>query len=156
LGFRFAASGARNQENGPMRHGNAHRKLNKTTSHRRAMMANMAASLIRHEQITTTLPKAKELKPFFERLVTLAKKGDLAARRLAISRIRDKDAVGKLFATLGERYKSRAGGYVRVLKAGFRQGDAAPVAIVELVDRDPAAKGAEDRARTEQAAQATE
>jgi large subunit ribosomal protein L17 len=135
-----------------MRHGNAHRKLNKTTSHRKAMMANMASSLIRHEQITTTLPKAKELKPFFERLVTLAKKGDLAARRLAISRIRDKDAVGKLFSTLGERYKERAGGYVRVLKAGFRHGDAAPVAIIELVDRDPDAKGAEDRARAEAAA----
>src|SRR5215468_7244999 len=130
-----------------MRHGNAHRKLNKTTSHRKAMMANMASSLIRHEQITTTLPKAKELKPFFERLVTLAKKGDLAARRLAISRIRDKDAVSKLFSTLGERYRERAGGYVRVLKAGFRHGDAAPVAIIELVDRDPDAKGAEDRAR---------
>jgi large subunit ribosomal protein L17 len=136
-----------------MRHGNAHRKLNRTSSHRRAMMANMAASLIRHEQITTTLPKGKELKPFFERLVTLAKKGDLSARRLAISRIRDKDAVSKLFSTLGARYKDRAGGYVRVLKAGFRYGDAAPMAIVELVDRDLAAKGAEDKARLEAAAE---
>jgi large subunit ribosomal protein L17 len=139
-----------------MRHGNAHRKLNKTPSHRRAMLANMAASLIRHEQITTTLPKAKELKPFFERLVTLAKKGDLAARRLAISRIRDKDAVSKLFSTLGARYKTRAGGYVRVLKAGFRYGDAAPMAIIELVDRDPEAKGAEDRERVAAAAEAAE
>jgi len=139
-----------------MRHGHGHRKLNRTSSHRQAMMANMAASLIRHEQITTTLPKAKELKPFFERLVTLAKKGDLAARRLAISRIRDKDAVSKLFGALGERYKTRAGGYVRVLKAGFRHGDAAPMAIIELVDRDPEAKGAEDRARAAAEAETAE
>jgi large subunit ribosomal protein L17 len=139
-----------------MRHGNAQRKLNRTASHRRAMLANMTASLIRHEQITTTLPKAKELKPVFERLVTLAKKGDLSARRLAIARIRDKDAVAKLFATLGPRYKDRAGGYVRVLKAGFRHGDAAPMAIVELVDRDPEAKGAEDKARVAAETEAAE
>jgi large subunit ribosomal protein L17 len=139
-----------------MRHGNAHRKLNKTSTHRTAMLANMAASLIKHEQITTTLPKAKELRPFFERLVTLAKKGGLSNRRLAISRLRDKDAVGKLFETLGERYKDRAGGYVRVLKAGFRYGDAAPMAVIELVDRDPDAKGADDRARVEAEAEAAE
>lgn len=132
-----------------MRHGHGHRKLNRTASHRKAMLANMAASLIRHEQITTTLPKAKELKPFVERLVTLAKKGGLANRRMAIARVRDKDAVGKLFDTLGERYKERGGGYTRVLKAGFRQGDAAPMAIIEFVDRDESAKGAEDRARHE-------
>lgn len=130
-----------------MRHGAAHRKLNRTASHRKAMFANMAASLIRHEQIATTLPKAKELRPFVEKLVTLAKKGDLGSRRLAIARVRDKDAVAKLFDTLGARYKERQGGYVRVLKAGFRQGDAAPMAIIEFVDRDPEAKGAEDRAR---------
>ncbi len=139
-----------------MRHGNAHRKLNVTSTHRRAMMANMAASLIKHEQITTTLPKAKELKPFFDRLVTLAKKGDLSSRRLAISRIRDKDAVSKLFETLGERYKDRAGGYSRVMKAGFRFGDSAPMAVIELIDRDPAAKGAEDRARAEAEAELAE
>ena len=106
-----------------------------------------AASLIRHEQITTTLPKAKELRPFVEKLVTLAKKGGLANRRLAISRIRDRDAVGKLFDTLGERYKTRAGGYIRVLKAGFRYGDSAPRAVIELVDRDESVKGREDRER---------
>jgi large subunit ribosomal protein L17 len=139
-----------------MRHGNAHRKLNMTTPHRRAVMANMAASLIRHEQITTTLPKAKELRPYVEKLVTLAKKGGLANRRLAIARIRDKDAVGKLFETLGERYKTRAGGYVRVLKAGFRQGDNAPMAIIELVDRDEEAKGAEDHARVAAEAEAAD
>ena len=132
-----------------MRHANGYRKLNRTSSHRKAMLANMAASLIRHEQITTTLPKAKELKPFVDKLVTLAKKGGLANRRLAIARVGDKDAVGKLFDTLGERYKERPGGYSRVLKAGFRYGDAAPMAVIELVDRDPEAKGAEDRARVE-------
>src|SRR5580658_7376988 len=101
-----------------MRHGIAHRKLNRTHAHRTAMFANMAASLIKHEQITTTLPKAKELRPFVEKLVTLAKKGDLHARRLAISRVRDIDQVGKLFATIGPRYNTRRGGYTRVLKAG--------------------------------------
>ena len=124
-----------------MRHGYAHRKLGRTTSHRTAMFANMAASLIKHEQITTTLPKAKELRPFVEKLVTLAKKGDLHARRIAISRVRDVGQVGKLFETLGPRYKSRKGGYTRVLKAGFRYGDNAPVAVIEFVDRDPDAKG---------------
>ena len=130
-----------------MRHGIAHRKLNRTASHRRAMFANMAASLIEHEQIVTTLPKAKELKPFMDKLITLAKKGDLAARRLAISKIRNEEQVKKLFDTLGERYSERNGGYTRVLKAGFRHGDNAPLAVSELVDRDPEAKGAADRAR---------
>ncbi len=124
-----------------MRHGIAHRKLGRTSAHRTAMFANMAASLIKHEQIITTLPKAKELRPFVEKLVTLAKKGDLHARRIAISRVRDRDQVGKLFETLGPRYKGRNGGYIRVLKAGFRYGDNAPVAVIEFVDRDPAAKG---------------
>lgn len=132
-----------------MRHGVAHRKLNRTASHRKAMFANMAASLIEHEQIVTTLPKAKELKPIMDKLVTLAKKGDLHARRQAISQIRNKDAVKKLFEIMGERYKDRNGGYTRVLKAGFRFGDNAPRAVIELVDRDEAAKGAGDRARHE-------
>jgi large subunit ribosomal protein L17 len=124
-----------------MRHGAAHRKLGRTASHRTAMFANMSAALIKHEQIITTLPKAKELRPFVEKLVTLAKKGDLHARRIAISRVRDVDQVGKLFSTLGPRYKDRKGGYIRVLKAGFRHGDNAAMAVIEFVDRDPAAKG---------------
>jgi large subunit ribosomal protein L17 len=124
-----------------MRHGVAHRKLGRTTSHRTAMFANMAASLIKHEQITTTLPKAKELRPFVEKLVTLAKRGDLHARRIAISRVRDVTQVRKLFETIGPRYKARDGGYTRVLKAGFRFGDNAPVAVIEFVDRDVEAKG---------------
>ncbi len=124
-----------------MRHGVAHRKLGRTTAHRTAMFANMAASLIKHEQIVTTLPKAKELRPFVEKLVTLAKRGDLHARRIAISRVRDVDQVGKLFGTLGPRYKAREGGYIRVLKAGFRYGDNAPLAVIEFVDRDPSEKG---------------
>ena len=124
-----------------MRHGIAHRKLGRTSAHRQAMFANMSASLIKHEQIVTTLPKAKELRPFVEKLVTLAKKGDLHARRIAISRVRDIDQVGKLFATLGPRYAERNGGYIRVLKAGYRYGDNAPLAVIEFVDRDTAAKG---------------
>ena len=124
-----------------MRHGYARRKLGRTSAHRTAMFANMAASLIKHEQITTTLPKAKELRPFVEKLVTLAKKGDLHARRLAISKVRDVDQVGKLFATLGPRYRARSGGYIRVLRAGYRHGDNAPMAVIEFVDRDVAAKG---------------
>ena len=124
-----------------MRHGVAHRKLGRTTAHRQAMFANMAASLIKHEQIVTTLPKAKELRPFVEKLVTLAKKGDLHARRQAISQVRDVTQVGKLFATIGPRYGSRQGGYIRVLKAGFRYGDNAPMAVIEFVDRDESAKG---------------
>jgi large subunit ribosomal protein L17 len=124
-----------------MRHGIAHRKLGRTSAHRTAMFANMAASLIKHEQIITTLPKAKELRPFVEKLVTLAKRGDLHARRIAISRVRDVEQVGKLFTTLGPRYKAREGGYTRVLKAGMRYGDNAPMAVIEFVDRDPAEKG---------------
>ena len=139
-----------------MRHGVAHRKLNRTASHRRAMFANMAASLIEHEQIVTTLPKAKELKPIMDKLITLAKRGDLHARRQAISKIRDKDQVSKLFETLGPRYAERNGGYTRVLKAGFRHGDNAPMAVIELVDRDPEAKGAADRAREEEGVSAGE
>ena len=132
-----------------MRHGIAHRKLNRTSSHRKAMFANMAASLIKHEQIVTTLPKAKEMKPIMDKLVTLAKKGDLASRRRAIAKVRDKDAVKKLFEVMGDRYADRNGGYTRVLKAGYRYGDNAPMAVIELVDRDEDAKGAEDRARHE-------
>ena len=124
-----------------MRHGAAHRKLGRTTSHRTAMFANLAASLIKHEQITTTLPKAKELRPFVEKLVTLAKKGDLHARRQAISQVRDVPQVGKLFETLGPRYSERNGGYIRIMKAGFRHGDNAPMAVIEFVDRDVEAKG---------------
>jgi len=124
-----------------MRHGYAHRKLGRTSAHRTAMFANMSASLIKHEQIVTTLPKAKELRPFVEKLVTLAKKGDLHARRIAISRVRDVDQVGKLFATLGPRYRARSGGYIRVLKAGYRHGDNAPMAVIEFVDRDVREKG---------------
>ncbi|MEM9839132.1 MAG: 50S ribosomal protein L17 [Pseudomonadota bacterium] len=124
-----------------MRHGVAHRKLNRTASHRRAMFANMAASLIKHEQIVTTLPKAKELKPIADKLITLAKKGDLHARRQAISKIRDVEMVGKLFDTLGPRYQERNGGYTRVMRAGFRFGDNAPRAVIEFVDRDETAKG---------------
>lgn len=132
-----------------MRHGIAHRKLNRTASHRKAMFANMAASLIEHEQIITTLPKAKEMKPFMDKLVTLAKKGDLHSRRRAIAIVRNKAAVQKLFDVMGERYKDRQGGYTRVLKAGFRFGDNAPRAVIELVDRDEDARGAADRARHE-------
>jgi len=124
-----------------MRHGNAGRKLNRTSSHRKAMFANMSAALIKHEQIVTTLPKAKELRPIVEKLITLAKRGDLHARRQAIAQIRDEDQVKKLFAVLGDRYKDRQGGYTRILKAGFRYGDNAPVAVIEFVDRDVNAKG---------------
>ena len=124
-----------------MRHGNAHRKLGRTSSHRTAMFANMSASLIKHEQIVTTLPKAKELRPFVEKLVTLAKRGDLHARRQAVSCVRDGDQVRKLFETIGPRYAERQGGYIRVLKAGFRHGDNAPMAVIEFVDRDVDAKG---------------
>ena len=124
-----------------MRHGAAHRKLGRTSSHRTAMFANMAASLIKHEQIKTTLPKAKELRPFVEKLVTLAKKGDLHARRQAISHVRDVTQVGKLFDTIGARYAERNGGYIRIMKAGYRHGDNAPMAVIEFVDRDVDAKG---------------
>ncbi len=124
-----------------MRHRRSGRKLNRTAEHRKALFANMAAALIKHEQIVTTLPKAKDLRGVVERLITLAKRGDLHARRLAVSRVRDEAMVAKLFETLGPRYKDRAGGYTRVLKAGFRYGDSAPVAVIELVDRDESAKG---------------
>ena len=124
-----------------MRHGKVHRKLNRTAEHRRAMFANMCAALIKHEQIATTLPKAKELRRVTDRLITLAKRGDLHARRLAASRIRDDAMVAKLFETLGPRYAARPGGYTRVLKAGFRYGDSAPMAVIELVDRDTEARG---------------
>lgn len=124
-----------------MRHGLKQRKLNRTSQHRLAMLANMAASLVKHEQIVTTLPKAKELKPFVEKLITMGKKGGLANRRLAISRMRDQEQVAKLFDVLATRYADRAGGYSRVLKAGFRYGDNAPMAVIELVDRDVSAKG---------------
>src|SRR4249919_1133989 len=124
-----------------MRHGNAHRKFNRTAEHRRAMFANMCAALIKHEQITTTLPKAKDLRPIVEKLVTLGKRGGLHARRQAIAEIRDVAMVKKLFDVLGPRYKDRNGGYLRVLKAGFRYGDSAPMAVIELVDRDESARG---------------
>ena len=124
-----------------MRHGVAGRKLGVTSTHRLAMFRNMAVALIKHEQITTTLPKAKELRPVVEKLITLGKRGDLHARRQAISQLRDTKIVAKLFDTLAERYKTRAGGYARVLKAGIRYGDAADMAVIELVDRDPSAKG---------------
>ena len=124
-----------------MRHGKAHRKLNRKPEHRRAMFANMAAALIKHEQIMTTLPKAKDLRPVVEKLITLGKRGDLHARRQAVAKIRDLAMVKKLFEVLGPRYKARNGGYTRVLKAGFRYGDSAPVAVIEFVDRDEAAKG---------------
>jgi large subunit ribosomal protein L17 len=124
-----------------MRHGVAGRKLGVTTAHRQAMFRNMAVALFKHEQITTTLPKAKELRPVAEKLITLGKHGGLHARRLAYARLRDDGIVDKLFGALAERYRARAGGYTRVLKAGVRFGDAADMAVIELVDRDPAAKG---------------
>ena len=132
-----------------MRHKIAHRKLNRTASHRKAMFANMSSSLVEHEQIVTTLPKAKELRPFVEKLVTLAKKGDLNSRRIAISRMRDKEQAKKLFDVLGPRYADRPGGYIRIMKAGFRYGDNAPMAVIEFVDRDESAKGKVDRERAE-------
>jgi large subunit ribosomal protein L17 len=124
-----------------MRHGVAGRKLGVTTTHRFAMFRNMANALIKHEQITTTLPKAKELRPVAERLITLGKRGGLHARRQAYAELRDNAMVAKLFTTLADRYKARPGGYCRVLKAGIRYGDAADMAVIELVDRDPSAKG---------------
>ena len=124
-----------------MRHGKKGRKLNRTAEHRKAMFMNLAQALIKHEQIMTTLPKAKELKPVAEKLITLGKKGGLANRRLAIARLQNKELVEKIFSTLAERYEKRAGGYTRVLKAGFRKGDDAPMAIIELVERDETARG---------------
>ncbi len=124
-----------------MRHGLHGRKLNRTSAHRKAMFANMAVALLKHEQIKTTLPKAKELRPIVDKLVTLGKRGSLHARRQALAFLRDKDITGKLFDSLAARYAERHGGYTRVLRAGFRYGDAAPMAFIELVDRDPEAKG---------------
>ena len=132
-----------------MRHRKAGRKLGRISSHRKALFANMASDLIKHEQIVTTLPKAKELRPIVEKLVTLGKRGDLHSRRIALSRIGKKDIVQKLFEILAERYRDRNGGYTRVLKAGFRKGDNAPVGVIEFVDRDELAKGADDRERVE-------
>ncbi|WP_405403885.1 50S ribosomal protein L17 [Paracoccus sp. Ld10] len=132
-----------------MRHARGYRRLNRTHEHRKALFANMSGSLIEHEQIKTTLPKAKELRPIVEKLITLAKRGDLHARRQANAQLKQDMHVAKLFDVLGERYKDRQGGYVRIMKAGFRYGDMAPMAIIEFVDRDTSAKGAADRARLE-------
>ena len=139
-----------------MRHQNSGRKLNRTASHRKAMFANMAASLIQHEQIVTTLPKAKEIRPIVEKLVTLGKRGDLHARRQAISQIRDVAVVSKLFDAIASRYANRNGGYLRIMKAGYRHGDNAPLAVIEFVDRDVDAKGAADKARVAAEADAAE
>jgi large subunit ribosomal protein L17 len=132
-----------------MRHKKLGRRFGRQSAHRQAMFSNMAAALIKHEQIVTTLPKAKDLKRVIDKYITLAKRGDLNSRRLAASRLRDEEQAKKLFDVLGPRYKDRAGGYSRVLKAGFRYGDSAPRAVIELVDRDTSVKGAEDRARHE-------
>jgi large subunit ribosomal protein L17 len=134
-----------------MRHKKLGRRFSRDSSHRQAMLSNMAAALIKHEQIVTTLPKAKDLKRVIDKYITLAKRGDLNSRRLAASRLRDEDQVKKLFDVLAPRYKNRAGGYSRVLKAGFRYGDSAPRAVIELVDRDTSIKGKEDRERHEAA-----
>ncbi len=130
-----------------MRHGFSGRRLNRTSSHRKAMLSNMATALLKHEQIVTTLPKAKELRRVADKMITLGKKDSLHSRRQAIAFLQDETIVKKLFDELAPRYKERNGGYTRVLKAGFRKGDAAPVAVIELVDRNPEAKGAEDKAR---------
>jgi len=132
-----------------MRHKKLGRRFSRDSGHRQAMFSNMAAALIRHEQIVTTLPKAKDLKRVMDKYITLAKRGDLNSRRLAASRLRDEEMVKKLFDTLAARYKDKAGGYTRVLKAGFRYGDSAPRAVIEFVDRDTAAKGKDDKARVE-------
>lgn len=124
-----------------MRHGMSGRKLNRTSTARKALFANLTVALLKHEQIKTTLPKAKDLRPVAEKLISLGKRGDLHARRQAIAYLRDEKIVGKLFSVIAERYKTREGGYTRVLKAGFRHGDCAPMAIIELVDRDVSAKG---------------
>lgn len=137
-----------------MRHQNSGRKLNRTASHRKAMFANMAASLILHEQIVTTLPKAKEIRPIVEKLVTLGKRGDLHARRQAISQIRDVTVVAKLFDAIATRYATRNGGYLRIMKAGYRHGDNAPLAVIEFVERDVDAKGAADKTRVAAEAEA--
>lgn len=136
-----------------MRHGFRGRRFNRTSEHRKAMFANMSAALIKHEQIVTTLPKAKDLRPVIEKLITLGKRGDLHARRLAMSQIRDEGMVKKLFEVLGPRYKERPGGYCRIMKAGFRYGDNAPMAVIEFVDRDPSAKGKDSGPSAEAAEQ---
>lgn len=136
-----------------MRHGFRGRRFNRTSEHRKAMFANMTAALIKHEQIMTTLPKAKDLRPVIEKLITLGKRGDLHARRLAMSQIRDEGMVKKLFEVLGPRYKERPGGYCRIMKAGFRYGDNAPMAVIEFVDRDPSAKGKDSGPSAEAAEQ---
>ena len=133
-----------------MRHGKTNRRFNRRPEHRKAMLVNMAASLITHEQIVTTLPKAKDIRPIVEKLVTLGKKASLHARRQAISEMRDRVAVKKLFEVLAPRYASRNGGYLRIIKAGYRYGDMAPMAVIEFVDRDESAKGKEDLARHEE------
>ncbi|MBU8542442.1 50S ribosomal protein L17 [Roseomonas sp. F4] len=132
-----------------MRHGVSGRKLGVTTSHRLAMLRSMATALLKHEQISTTLPKAKELRPYVERIITLGKRGDLHARRQAYAQIRDPKVVDKLFSTIADRYKTREGGYTRVLKAGVRYGDAADMAVIELIERDVAAKGLDSGPRPE-------
>jgi large subunit ribosomal protein L17 len=132
-----------------MRHGKAHRKFNRTAEHRKAMFENMASSLIKHEQIVTTLPKAKDLRPIVEKLVTLGKRGDLHARRQVIAQIGNEGVVKRLFDTIAPRYAQRNGGYLRIMKAGFRHGDNAAMAVIEFVDRDTSAKGAADHARLE-------
>jgi len=139
-----------------MRHRLAGRKLNRTREHRRAMLANMAVALLKHEQILTTLPKAKELRPYTEKLITLAKRGDLHARRQAASTLRDEGSAKKLFEVIGPRYGSRPGGYIRIIKAGFRYGDMSPMAVIELVDRDPAAKGLDSGPTAEQSVEELE
>lgn len=132
-----------------MRHARGYRRLNRTHEHRKAMFSNMCGSLIEHEQIKTTVPKAKELRPIIEKMITLAKRGDLHARRQAASQLKQDMYVAKLFEILGPRYAERSGGYVRIMRAGFRYGDMAPMAIIEFVDRDVDAKGKADRARVE-------
>ncbi len=139
-----------------MRHGKLGRRFGRQPGHRAAMFSNMAAALIKHEQIVTTLPKAKDLKRVVDKYITLAKRGDLNSRRIAASRLRDEDQVKKLFDVLAPRYKNRAGGYTRVLKAGFRYGDSTPRAVIELVDRDESAKGKDDKARHEEMLKAQE
>lgn len=139
-----------------MRHARGYRRLNRTHEHRKALFSNMAGSLIEHEQIKTTLPKAKELRPIVEKLITLAKRGDLHARRQAAAKLKEDKYVSKLFDVLGPRYAERQGGYIRVMKAGFRYGDMAPMAIIEFVDRDLDAKGAVDKARVANEIEASE
>ncbi len=134
-----------------MRHGMSGRKFGRTRAHRRAMLANLAAALLKHEQIVTTLPKAKDLRPYTEKLITLGKRGDLHARRQVIATLRDEKVAGKLFEVIGPRYEDRPGGYIRIMKAGFRYGDSAPMAVIELVDRDPDAKGTDSGPTAEQA-----